>query len=189
MYTGLRAFCLSQVNLEAEVARLIMANRKQQALKFLALIFVLAQAVLILLSSLNRRPWSSWGRAATMIDAYGTLTSAAQTYFFFAPAVHPQWFAQVHAAGPPVYDEVLDARAFTQEGTLKIVPVGYWFVGASNVPLFLECVSRQFFERHPGYETVTVSFGYYNVPSLAAWKRGERTSMTKSMDMTFRRSN
>jgi hypothetical protein len=164
-----------------------MTNRRQQAIKSLALIFVLIQAVLILLGSLNRRPWYSWGRAATVIEAYGSLTSAAQPYFFFAPAVHPQWFAQVHAAGPPVYDEVLGAHALTQDGALKVALVGIWFVHTSNVPLFLECVSRQFFERHPGYDTVTVTFGYYNVPSLAAWKRGERTSMTKSMEMTFRR--
>jgi len=190
MYIGLRAFWVKQVILETEMPMFIpMREQRQQAYKSLSLIFVLAQAVLILLSSLNQRPWSSWGRGGAMIDAYGTLTGTAGTYFFFAPAVHPQWFVQVHAAGPPVYDEVVGSSALTEEGTLKMVLIEDSFVGASNIPLLLEYVSRHFFERHPDYKTVTITFGYHSVPSVTAWNNGRRTSMTQSIDMTFQRFN
>jgi len=151
--------------------------------------FVLMQAALILLSSLNQRPWSWWKRGANLIDAYGAVTGTIGMYPFFAPAVHPQWFVQVHAAGPPVYDEVLGSGLLGQEGALKLASIEDSFVRSSNIPLLLEFVSRQFFERHPEYKTVTITFGYYRVPSLTAWKHGERTSMTKSMDMTFQHFN
>jgi len=143
--------------------------------------------VLILVSSVDQRPWSSWKRGANLIDAYGALTGTVGMYSFFAPAVHPQWFVQVHAAGPPVYDEVLGSSLLGEEGTLRMASIEDSFVRASNTPLLLEFVSRRFFERHPEYGTVTVTFGYYRVPSITAWKHGERTGMTKSMDMTFQR--
>jgi hypothetical protein len=57
------------------------------------------------------------------------------------------------------------------------------------VPLLLEFASRQFFERHPEYKRVEVTFGWYRVPSRTAWRTGERTSMRKSLQMSFQRSD
>jgi hypothetical protein len=55
--------------------------------------------------------------------------------------------------------------------------------------LLLEFASRQFFERHPEYKTVELTFGWYRVPSRSAWRSGERTSMRKSLEMSFQRSD
>jgi len=164
-------------------------TRMQLIYQALFFTFVLAQAALILVSSLDQRPWSWWKGGAGIIDTYGALSGTVGMYSFFAPAVHPQWFVQVHAEGPPLYDEVLGSGLLSHEGALKMASIEDSFVRSSNIPLLLEFVSRQFFERHPKYKTVTITFGYYQVPSLIAWKRGERTSMTNSMDMTFQRSD
>lgn len=164
-------------------------TRMQPIYRALFFAFVLVQAALILVSSLAQRPWSFWKRGATAVDAYGALTGTVAMYTFFAPAVHPQWYVQVHAEGRPAYDEVLGSGMLSEEGALKTASIEDSFVRFSNIPLLLEFVSRQFFERHPEYKTVTITFGYYRIPPPTSWKRGERTSMTKSMEMTFQRFN
>lgn len=150
--------------------------------------FILIQGLLILYGPISLRPWSVLGRLGDAIEAYGTMTGAIYKYNFFAPNVNAEVFVQVHAAGPPALDYIVGSN-LSEEAALKTLSTEDAFAYYKNIPLLLELVSRQFFERHPEYKTVVVTFGYYGVPSRSAWRSREHVSMRKSLEMTFQRSD
>jgi hypothetical protein len=160
----------------------------QRVRRFPFLLFIVLQGMLVFLGAFSWRPGPKLGRWRDAIEAYATMTRTLGPYRFFAPPVEPQLFVQVHADGPPSFDEILGSD-MTQEAALKIGAIHSSFSSNRNVPLLLEFASRQFFERHPEYKTVELTFGWYRVPSRSAWRSGERTSMRKSLEMSFQRSD
>jgi hypothetical protein len=151
-------------------------------------VFIFVQGVLILLGAINWRPWSKLGPLSNVVEFYSTITRTVDHYRFFTPPIAPQPFVKVESAGPPAFDDIV-GRNLSQEAALRMVKNEEAFADDRNIPLLLEFVSRQFFERHPEYKIVVITFGYYKVPSRNAWMRGERVSMQKSLDMTFQRSD
>jgi hypothetical protein len=150
--------------------------------------FILIQGLLIFFGAFSWRPWLRLGRLGGAINAFVTMTETVGNYNFFAPKVNAQVFVQVHAAGPPPLDYVVGSD-LSQEAALRLLATERDFAYYKNIPLLLELESRQFFERHPEYNTVVVTYGYYRAPSLRAWRSGERVSMQKSLEMTFQRSD
>jgi hypothetical protein len=161
-------------------------SQKLRRLPFL--LFIVLQGLLVFFGAFSWRPGAKLGRLRDAIEAYGTMTRTLGPYRFFAPPVEPQLFVQIHADGPPPFDEMLGSD-MTQETTLKMGATQSSFSFYRNIPLLLEFASRQFFERHPEYKTVELTFGWYTVPSRSAWRSGERTSMRKSLEMSFERSD
>ena len=161
-------------------------SRRLRRLPFL--LFIVLQGLLLFFGAFSWRPGPELGRWRGPIEAYATVTRTLGPYRFFAPPVEPGLFVQIHADGPPAFDEIL-GNDMTQEAALKIGATQSSFSFYRNVPLLLEFASRQFFERHPEYKRVEVTFGWYRVPSRTAWRSGERTSMRKSLQMSFQRSD
>ena len=161
-------------------------SQKLRRLPFL--LFIVLQGLLVFFGAFSWRPGPKLGRLTDVIEAYGAMTRTLGPYRFFAPPVGPQLFVQIHAEGPPAFDEIL-GNDMTQEGALKIGATQSSFSFYRNVPLLLEFAGRQFFERHPEYKTVELTFGWYTVPSRSEWRSGERMGMRKSLKMSFERSD
>lgn len=128
-------------------------------------------------------------RAGALPACYAVLSGTEGPYGFFAPGVSPELRATFHiedGAGA-VTTDVLETGV-TPEANRRfknLVTKLRLARGVAGARLFTLSWAKRMFGRHPSAKSVTVRVEAYDLPTMEAWRKGQRATWRLLYQETF----
>lgn len=158
-----------------------LANNLRRSVAFLRLHrntlvsgFVLCHLVLVVCGALNFAPWIGAGPPGKILALYTDFTGARYSYGFFAPNVPNQAMAVVTTETEDGKQVEQVFGAGTREIDHRITTMMSFFTVVDTDNLHAASLAEYGLKHHPDADKVTVSLRCYKIPSLAAYRQGER---------------
>lgn len=136
--------------------------------------FVTCHLILVICGALNFAPWIGDGILSKVIVLYTDVTGARYSYGFFAPNVPNQALAVVTTENEAGETNVEVFGAGTREIDHRITTMMSFFTVVDTDNLHAASLAEYGFKQHPNAKRVTVSLRCYKIPSLEAYRQGER---------------
>jgi len=140
--------------------------------------------VVVICGACSSLPDSNRGPAAQTVRWYATMSGAGTNYGFFAPSVgatHRARFVLRDAMGstwPDVFDQTNSPEARLR--LTGIVEAAFMTGDAQQLPEWRKRLAKSWaatlFARHPNAVSLTAVVEFYDVPTMAEYRDGSRTS-------------